>query len=36
MANAFSLFMNMDKVVGSDFEKGLAGPDAATAPQPKV
>jgi polyketide cyclase/dehydrase/lipid transport protein len=36
LAKAFSLFMNMDKVVGSDFEKGLAGLDAATAPRPKV
>jgi hypothetical protein len=25
MCKAFSLFMNMDKMVGSDFEKGLAG-----------
>ena len=36
MAKALSLFMNMDKVVGSDFEKGLAGLDAATSPRPKV
>ena len=31
MAKAFSAFMDMDKMVGSDFEKGLAGLDAATA-----
>ena len=31
MAKAFSAFMGMDKMVGSDFEKGLAGLDAATA-----
>jgi Polyketide cyclase / dehydrase and lipid transport len=31
MAKAFSLFMNMEKMVGPDFEKGLAGLDAATA-----
>ena len=24
MAKAFSLFMNMDKLIGADFEKGLA------------
>ena len=24
MAKAFGLFMNMDKMVGGDFEKGLA------------
>ena len=31
MAKAFSAFMDMDKMVGSDFEKGLAGLDVATA-----
>jgi hypothetical protein len=24
MGKAFSLFMNMDKMIGADFEKGLA------------
>ena len=24
VAKAFSMFMNMDKMIGSDFEKGLA------------
>jgi hypothetical protein len=28
---AFGLFMNMDKLVGTDFEKGLASLDAVTA-----
>jgi hypothetical protein len=33
MAKAFGLLMNMDKLVGSDFEKGLAGMKAvAEAP----
>jgi len=31
MAKAFSLFMNMDAMVGPDFERGLANLDAATA-----
>jgi polyketide cyclase/dehydrase/lipid transport protein len=31
MAKAFSAFMDMDKMVGTDFEKGLAGLDTATA-----
>ena len=30
MAKAFSAFMDMDKMIGADFEKGLAGLDAAT------
>jgi Polyketide cyclase / dehydrase and lipid transport len=30
MAKVFSLFMSMEKMVGPDFEKGLAGLDAAT------
>src|SRR2546425_2588089 len=31
VAKAFSLFMDMDKMVGPDFERGLANLDAATA-----
>jgi uncharacterized protein YndB with AHSA1/START domain len=31
MAKAFGVFMNLDKVVGTDFEKGLASLDTATA-----
>jgi hypothetical protein len=31
MAKAFSAVMDMDKMVGGDFEKGLAGLDSATA-----
>jgi uncharacterized protein YndB with AHSA1/START domain len=31
VAKAFSLFMNLEKMVGPDFEKGLANLDAATA-----
>jgi hypothetical protein len=31
MAKAFGLFMNMDKRVGGDFEKGLADLDAVAA-----
>ena len=31
MAKAFGLFMNMDTMVGSSFEKGLADLDATTA-----
>jgi uncharacterized protein YndB with AHSA1/START domain len=31
MAKAFGLFMNMDKMVGAQFEKGLADLDAVTA-----
>ena len=31
MAKAFGLFMDMEKMVGPDFEKGLANLDAATA-----
>ena len=34
MAKAFSLFMNMDKLVGGDFEKGLAALDTVTAAAP--
>ena len=30
MAKAFSAVMDMDKMIGADFEKGLAGLDAAT------
>jgi carbon monoxide dehydrogenase subunit G len=33
MAKAFGVFMNLDKVVGTDFERGLASLDAATAPK---
>jgi hypothetical protein len=31
LAKVFALFMNMDKMVGGDFEKGLASLAAATA-----
>lgn len=31
VAKAFSAFMDMDKMVGGDFEKGLAGLETATA-----
>jgi hypothetical protein len=31
LSKAFDLFVGMDKVVGADFEKGLAALDAATA-----
>jgi hypothetical protein len=31
MAKAAGVFMDMDKLVGADFEKGLANLDAATA-----
>jgi hypothetical protein len=31
LSKAFSAFMDMDKMIGADFEKGLAGLDAATA-----
>lgn len=34
MAKLFCVFMNMDKLVGGDFEKGLAGLDAVTAAVP--
>jgi hypothetical protein len=34
MAKVFCVFMNMDKMVGGDFEKGLAGLDAITAAIP--
>jgi hypothetical protein len=34
VSKAFDLFMNMDKMVGADFEKGLANLDAATAAAP--
>jgi hypothetical protein len=34
IAKALGLFMNMDKMVGSDFEKGLANLDRATATKP--
>ena len=33
-AKAFGLFMNMDRLVGSSFEKGLANLDATTAAAP--
>jgi hypothetical protein len=36
MAKAFGVFMNLDKVVGTDFEKGLANLDAATAAVDRV
>jgi uncharacterized protein YndB with AHSA1/START domain len=32
MMKAFSLFMDMEKAVGPDFERGLASLDAATSP----
>jgi Polyketide cyclase / dehydrase and lipid transport len=35
VAKAFHLFMNMEKMVGPDFEKGLANLDAATAAEAK-
>ena len=31
MSKAFAAFMDMDKMIGTDFDKGLAGLDAATA-----
>ena len=31
MAKAFGVFMPLDKLVGADFEKGLASLDAATS-----
>jgi hypothetical protein len=34
VAKAFTLFMDMDRMVGSDFEQGLAGLDAVTAAAP--
>jgi uncharacterized protein YndB with AHSA1/START domain len=34
MAKAICLFMDMDKMVGPDFEKGLAGLDTVTAAKP--
>ncbi|BCW71556.1 SRPBCC family protein [Arthrobacter sp. NicSoilB8] len=33
IGKVFALFMNMDKVVGADFEKGLASLAAAAAPR---
>ena len=36
MARAFGLFMNMDKLVGGDFEKGLAQLDAASSGKPQA
>ena len=36
MAKAVGLFMNMDKLVGGDFEKGLADLDAVTAAAAKL
>ena len=35
MAKAFSFFMNMDKMIGGDFEKGLAQMKAAAEAAPK-
>jgi hypothetical protein len=35
MAKAASLFMNMDKLVGGDFEKGLAAMKTAAEAAPK-
>jgi hypothetical protein len=35
IGKAFSLFMNMDKMVGGDFEKGLAQMKAVTEAAPK-
>lgn len=35
MAKAFSLFMNMDKMVGGDFEKGLAQMKSVAEAAPK-
>jgi uncharacterized protein YndB with AHSA1/START domain len=34
VAKAFCLFMDMDRMVGGDFEQGLAGLDAVTAAAP--
>jgi carbon monoxide dehydrogenase subunit G len=34
MAKAFSVFMDMDKMVGPDFERGLANLDAAVSAKP--
>ncbi len=31
MAKAFGLLMDVDKMIGTDFERGLAGLDAARA-----
>ena len=31
MTKAFTLFMDLDRMVGGDFEQGLANLDAATA-----
>ena len=31
MAKAFGLLIDMDKMVGTDFERGLAGLDAVSA-----
>jgi uncharacterized protein YndB with AHSA1/START domain len=36
MARAFGLFMDMDKLVGRDFEKGLAQLDAAASGKPQA
>jgi hypothetical protein len=35
MAKAFSLVMNMDKMIGGDFEKGLAQMKAVAEAPPK-
>lgn len=35
VGKAFCLFMNMDKMIGSDFEKGLASMDEAAKKAPK-
>jgi hypothetical protein len=34
MGKAFCMFMNMDKMVGADFEKGLAGMKSAVEASP--
>jgi hypothetical protein len=36
MAKAFGLFMNMDKMIGDDFEKGLANLKSVTETAPKT
>jgi hypothetical protein len=36
MAKAFGVFMPLDKLVGADFEKGLASLDAATSGSQKI
>jgi len=36
MMKGFGLFMNMDKMIGADFEKGLAGMKSAVESGPKM